>query len=238
MMRCRIFDFGCRIAGSDVLEAPSCAPAAAQSVSSNPKSHIRNPRFQRRRAAGLSLIELLVSLAITAALLTATMVAIDASFQAYAAAAETASTQTSTRLVTHRLMTLLRTSTAHGPLQPSADTTWPVTLTGDLLESKYLELVDSQGNFIRIEYRDADDELWVEVTPFGSATTDVQPLLGGVTDATFFAKRRFDESGVLVLERASVDLTVTSEAGNTLAIEGDDLPPIRVVASTMPRKLD
>jgi Tfp pilus assembly protein PilW len=193
---------------------------------------------RRPRAAGMSLVELLVSLAITALLLTAVMVATDASFRAYAAAAETASTQTATRMVVHRLLTMIRTSTAHGPLEPDAGANPPVILNGNTIESNYLELIDSQGSFVRIEYRQADQEIWAVITPMGTSTAEAQPVLGGVTAATFYATRRIDNDGVLVMERGAVDMTVESDTDSTLAIEADDVQPIRVIASTRPRKLD
>lgn len=195
-------------------------------------------RQASHRARGLSLVELLIALAITAMLLTATMVAIDASFQAYAVAAESASTQTSTRMVVHRLLTLVRTSTAHGPLEPDATATPPIVLNGDTIESNFLELIDARGNLLRIEYDDTLDELWLTMTPYGGGADVSQPLLGGVTSATFFANRRYDSDGVLVLERGSIDLTVAADEDNTLTIDDSDTPPIRVIASTMPRKLD
>lgn len=206
----------------------------------NQKSEIRN-----QKSAGLSLVEMLISLAITALLLTATMVAIDASFKAYAAAAETASTQTSTRMVINRLLTMIRTSTAHGPLVPDPSDDPPVVLLsdGETIQSYYIELLNTNGDLVRIEYHDADDpnspnELWMTVDPFDGGPEIVQPVLGGVTDAKFYTHRRYDNDGVLVLERGSIDLTVEPDKDNTLAIEGGDLPPIRVVASTMPRKLE
>ena len=58
-------------------------------------SNIKHPRL--RRARGLSIAEMLVSLSITSLLLTATMVAIDASFKAYANAAESAAACNSVR---------------------------------------------------------------------------------------------------------------------------------------------
>ncbi len=188
---------------------------------------------------------MLISLAITAMLLTATMVAIDASFQAYAAAAETASTQTATRMVINRLLTMVRTSTAHGPLLDDPTDTPPVVLLadGETIESYYITLLDSNGDLIRIEYRDAShpdtpNELWMTVDPFDGGTQIVQPIMGGVTDAKFYTHRRIDDDGVLVLERGMIDLTVEADDDNSLAIEGAELPPIRAIASTMPRKLD
>lgn len=190
--------------------------------------------IKRRRSLGLSLVEMLISLAVTAMLLTATMVAIDASFKAYAAAAESASTQTSTRLVTYRLLSLMRTSTAHGPLQPTTG----VTLSGTTLTSKYIELLDPDGNLVRLDYDSADEMLYVTVTPFRASTATRQPLLGGVTQCEFKLIRRLDKDGVWILERGTINFTVEPDEDASLAIEGDAAAPIRVVASTMPRKLE
>mgnify|MGYP006908313544 CR=1 FL=1 len=184
------------------------------------------------------MVELLVSLAITAMLLTATMVAIDASFKAYAGSAEEAATAASTRLVTHRLLTLVRTSTAHGPLLPDATTDPPVTYdsTTSLITSHYLELIDTNGDLIRIEY-DADTEQLM-MTRTGGGTTQTEPILAGVTSATFYAKRRLDRSGVFVLERGTMDLTIMPGADATLSLESGTSRAIRVIASTMPRRLE
>jgi prepilin-type N-terminal cleavage/methylation domain-containing protein len=204
----------------------------------NHKSKIMNHRSPRHR--GLSLIELLIALAITSMLLTATMVAIDASFQAYAAAAETASTQTATRMVVNRLLTLMRTSTAHGPLLDDPTDTPPVVLLpdGNTIESYYLTLLNPQGDLVRIEYRAADQELWLIIDPADGSAQQTQPIMGGVTDAKFYTHRRVDNDGVLVLERGSIDMTVVADDDASLALEGANLPPIRVIASTMPRKLE
>ena len=206
----------------------------------NHKSKIINHKSQ-----GLSLVEMLIALAITAMLLTATMVAIDASFQAYAAAAESASTQSATRMVINRLLTLIRTSTAHGPLLQDPTDTPPVLelADGNTIESYYIELLNPQGDLVRIEYRNADhatnpNELWLIIDPAGGGAQQQQPIMGGVTDCKFYTHRRFDSDGVLVLERGSIDMTVVADDDASLALEGAELPPIRVIASTMPRKLD
>lgn len=210
----------------------------------NQQSAISDQRF-RPRAAGLSLVEMLIALSITAMLLTATMVAIDASFQAYAAAAESASTQSATRMVINRLLTLIRTSTAHGPLLPDPTDDPPVVLLADktTIQSYYIQLLNPQGDLIRIEYRDSThatnpNELWLIVDPAGGGPQEQQPIMGGVTSCTFYTHRRIDSDGVLVLERGSIDMTVVADDDASLALEGAELPPIRVIASTMPRKLD
>ena len=205
-----------------------------------PRTRTTPSRILRRRSrAGISLVELLISLSITAMLLTAVMVALDASFQAYASAAESASTQTTTRLVVHRTLTLVRTSTAHGPLAPDGSTTPPVTLAGtSTITSHYMDLVDPKGDLIRLEYRADEEMLYVSVTPYGGSVTTTEPLLGGVSACSFTLTRRLDNDGVWVLERGSLDFTVEPDMDTSLAIEGDATPPVRVIASTMPRKLD
>jgi hypothetical protein len=180
---------------------------------------------------------MLISLAITAVLLTATMVAIDTSFKSYATAAELAGTQASSRLITHRLIKLVRTSTAHGPLVPDEAANPPVTLDGQTIESSYMELLDPEGQIVRIEYRSDAQELWVIITSGGVVTVE-QPLLAGVTDARFHALRRKDNQGLWVLERGSVDFTIQPGGDTTLALENGKNAPIRIIASTMPRKLN
>jgi prepilin-type N-terminal cleavage/methylation domain-containing protein len=203
-----------------------------------------NAKAARKR--GLSLIELLISLAITAMLMTATMVAIDASFKAYASAAETASAQASTRMVVNRLLTLIRTSTAHGPVDPSSDETWPVAFiegSADTLESMFIELIDQFGKRVRVEYRPGTDGTpgWLYILLSNDATDNfntVEPLLGGVMHARFFTHRRLDRDGAWVLDRGTIDVEVAPDRDTTLAIESDRRDNIRIVASTMPRKLD
>lgn len=193
-------------------------------------------RAHRRRHAGLSLVELLVALTISIMLLTATMVAIDASFKAYAASAEQASAQSTTRIATSRLLTLLRNSTAQGPLVPDGSATPPVTLSGDTITSNYIELQDQYGNIVRMEYRSSPQELWViKTTPAGVKTS--QPIVGGVTACTFSCVRRQDDNGLWVLSRGTMDLTVMPGADATLGLEAKRAQAIRVIGSTMPRKL-
>ena len=217
-----------RWASSDGASAEVLRPASAD-------------RARRFRARGLSLIELLISVAITAMLLTATMVAIDASFKAYASAAESASTQTTTRLTVHRLLTLIRTSTAHGPL-----TTGPkVSLSdshNDTLVSPFIELIDTKERYVRIEFRNPDEsglgELWITTGPAGTSERHTRRLLGGVEKAEFFLHRRTDEDGVQVLQRASANITIQPDDDSTLSIEDGQTAPIQVVASTQPRRLN
>lgn len=197
----------------------------------------RRPRQRLDGCRGLSLPELLISLAISAALLVATMVALDASFRAYADAAEQASTQAATRMVTNRLLALVRTSTAHGPLVPDGLAVPPVTLNGNIITSSFIELLAPNNDILRVEYRTATQELWLITTPAGGGPAQPQPLLGGVTNAQFFASRRMNDQGLWVLDRGTIDITVVPDNDATLAIENGVATPIRIIASTKPRKV-
>ncbi len=191
---------------------------------------------------------MLIALSISALLLTATMVAVDVSFRAYAIAAESASAQTSTRMVTHRLLAMVRTSVAHEPVtigpgvsfhEPAPDDP-DVPLDQNTLVSTYLEMLDASNNLIRIEH-DADTRrLYLTTTPdAGDGTPSAPtPLLDNVTECTFFMHRRFDRDGVIVLYRATMDLTVQPDEDPTLTLERGNTPAIRMIASTMPRRLD
>ncbi len=191
----------------------------------------------RRLGRGLSLVETLIAMTITAMLLTATMVAIDASFKAYASAAEQASAHSGLRMVSHRLLTLVRTSTAHGPLEPAAGPP-EVTLSNNILTSPYLEVLDANDNIVRIEWRSVEQELWITSTPAAGGTAVSQPLLSGVTDAKFFCVRQLNDDNLWQLQRGTMDVTVRPGADATLQIESGSSPPVRLIASTKPRKLE
>ncbi|QQE12999.1 prepilin-type N-terminal cleavage/methylation domain-containing protein [Planctomycetota bacterium] len=209
---------------------------------------MHNKRLKNRavihRQRGLSLVEMLLSLAITAMLLTATMVAIDTSFRAYASAAESASTQAATRMVINRLLMMVRNSTAHGPLTLTSARSIDADATesDSTISCNYLEMLDSKGRLVRIEYNKDEQQLYVRLDDNGNFIFDsdetYQPLLGGVTQAVFHVRHRIDRQGVLVLERGSIDLTVMPDRDNTLSIESAEQSEIRVIASTMPRRVE
>ncbi len=211
-------------------------------------STTRRARLSARRR-GLSLIELLLSLAISAMLLTATMVAIDASFQSYAVAAESASAQSASRMITHRLLHLIRTSTAHGPLLPRAAQTIDIgggqsievaaaTLNGNTITSPDVELVDARGNLVRIVHDAVRQQLWILTTPPAGAM-NAQPLVGGVSAAQFVLVRRRNNDNLWVLDRGTIDYTIEPNIDQTLQLEGlSRAQAVRVIASTMPRRLE
>lgn len=194
-------------------------------------------RRPARRRRGLSILELLLALAITAMLLTATAAALAASFRAYGDAVEQASTQVAVRMISQRLLGLLRTSTAHGPLAPDIGADPPITLDGQNITSNYVELIDPNGRVLRCEYRADDEELWLIMDP-GETDEQAQPLISGVTAAEFVLRRWLNDDGLWELERCTIDMTVQPDEDATLALENGPAQAVRLVASTMPRKLE
>lgn len=194
-------------------------------------------RRSPRRCRGLSILELLLALAITALLLTATAAAIAASFRAYGDAVEQAGTQVAVRMITNRLLGLIRTSTAHGPLEPDAAASPPITLAGQTITSNHIELLDPHGRILRCEYRAEDEELWLIMDP-GEDSEQAQPLIGGVTNACFRLRRWLNDDGLWELERATLEVTVQPDEDATLALENGPAQAVRVIASTTPRKLE
>lgn len=196
------------------------------------------PERARHRQAGLGLVELMIALVISSLLLTATMMATDTSLKAYANATAQVSAQASTRLVTQRLMTLVRSSRAHGPLQPQSSELGPVTLSGDTLSGPYLEMIDSKEQLVRIEYRSQSREVWLVMSQLDGSNPSEQPLLTDVVAATFSCSRRKTNDGLWVLARGMVDLTIQPTVSDAMDLErAAAMESIRVIASTMPRRL-
>lgn len=198
---------------------------------------------RRAYKRGFSLVEMLIALAISAALLSASLAALDASFKSYQTTSEAASTHVVSRIVMHRLMTLIRTGKEFGP--------YPVDVLDPAqnpLVSTFIEFVsaeDHQGagtrQITRIERRSEADgslTLWHIRTEFLNGTvveTFERPLITGLQEAMFTLEYDVGPR----LRRATVDLTITPNDLGDIAIGGVmDTPTIRMVSSTSPRQLE
>ncbi len=188
-------------------------------------------RRSRPRRRAFSIIEMLLAISITSLLLTSLLAALSASFRAYQATTESASRHTIARLTMHRLLAMIRTGTQFGPYPDNV-------ITDPIIQSDYLEFVAADGTFVRVEYRDLDESLYVVVDPLGEPQEEL--LLTGVAPI-------FDENNERIppftlhytrgplLYRATIDLLIVEDNEINLAVEGSDVPPLRMVASTMPR---
>jgi prepilin-type N-terminal cleavage/methylation domain-containing protein len=201
-----------------------------------------NIRSKRRRR-GFSLIEVLVALTIMGTLLTAAMTALDTSFKSYKVTTEGASTHVIARMVMSRIMTMMRTGTEFGPYPID-----PLDPAQNPVDSSFLEFVsretDTSKTVIRIERRDKDDpaegpyELWYVQTDFENGVQtalNARPLLSGVQAAQFTLEYDVGQH----LRRATVDLTIRPTSFQAASIGGNiEAPPIRLVSSVNPRRLD
>lgn len=181
---------------------------------------------------GFSLVEVLIAITISATLLSAIMAALDASFRAYQSTTESASRHTMARLTMHRLIGLIRTGTDFGPFPLNV-------LTDPIITSDFIEFETSSGLLLRVEYV-LEDEAFVLVTDPGGPSQTMNVLMSGVTPQYDLNNERILPFTLQYgigpkLYRATVDFLIEDDPDIDLGIEGDDVPPLRLVGSTMPR---
>jgi prepilin-type N-terminal cleavage/methylation domain-containing protein len=189
--------------------------------------------FVPNRRRGFNLIELLMALAITAALLTSTMVALNASFMAYQATTEVASTHTIARLTMNRMLTLIRTGKDFGP--------YPTNPLESTFQSDVIEFRTPNDQILSLEWVEADEALYVIVTDPDTMLETSYKLMEGV-------KAQYDpDTGDRIkpftlqyergkhLYRATIDLTVQPDDNMSVTLDGNNADVIRLVASAMPR---
>ncbi|MEQ8316539.1 MAG: prepilin-type N-terminal cleavage/methylation domain-containing protein [Phycisphaerales bacterium] len=193
---------------------------------------------------GFSLIEMMVALGISAALLTASLAALDTSFKSYQQTSETASTHVVTRIVTHRILTMIRTGSEFAP--------YPIDVldqTQNPMFTNAIEFVSDEDealNFREVtrifaevdpEATDGSQRLMLTIDEFTDGVltgSETRPLLRGVQDATFTLE--YDVGPQLT--RATIDITVeASDIGDAGLNANWDTPTLRLVASASPRRL-
>jgi len=108
----------------------------------------------RRSARGLSIIELLIALTISATLMSATLAALDTMFKGYKQTTESASTHVISRIVMSRLLGMIRTGTGFAPSPANVLDSDINPLAADYFE--FANVVDADGaplEITRVEYR-------------------------------------------------------------------------------------
>ena len=112
----------------------------------------RQPTILARR--GLSLIEMMIALAISATLLTAAMTALDTMFKGYKQTTESASTHVVSRIVMTRLLGMVRTGTDFGPAPSNVLASSQNPLAADYFQ--FISKVDVNGvpqEMVRVDFR-------------------------------------------------------------------------------------
>mgnify|MGYP003576230762 FL=1 len=190
---------------------------------------------------GFNLVELLIALAIVSALLTATMVALNASFMAYQATTEVASTHTIGRLTMHRMLSLIRTGDDFGP--------FPTSPLQNTVTSDFIEFMTPNDEVLTLLWKETADvangypvgnALYVITTEGGVDTAYV--LLEGVvaqydddTPPNRIKPFTLEFEKGRKLYRATIDLTVKPDDNMSVMLDGTNEQIIRLVASAMPR---
>lgn len=199
------------------------------------------PRRSPRRR-GFSLIELLIALTITATLMTATLTALDASFKGYKVTTDGASTHVVSRVVMHRITSLVRTGDQFGPYPID-----PLDPAQNPVESTFMEFLASEDastatrTIVRLERREAAQDgpfaLWYVRQVFVNnvlSSEESRVLLTNVQQLSF----NLEYDNAQVLTRATIDLTVHPDDLGDGSIHGDiTAPPLRLVTSVSPRRL-
>lgn len=190
---------------------------------------IRPWRIARR---GFNLVEMLIALVITATLLTATMVALDASFMAYQATTEEASTHTISRLIMNRMLTLIRTGREFGP--------FPVNPQDSLVQDDFIQFLTPNGEVLELRWVEVEEALYVIRDPGG--LNEWHLLLEGVVrqddpnnPGDYIRPFTLEYKLGRRLYRATIDLTVVPDDNMSVTLDGDNQRVIRLVASAMPR---
>jgi prepilin-type N-terminal cleavage/methylation domain-containing protein len=185
-------------------------------------------RTRGRARRGLTLIELLIALAITATLLAAMLMALQAAFRGYRASVEQSSTQMTGRVVAQRILGLVRTGAAFGPL--------PADPRDRFVQGDSLAITLDTGETLTLRLDRAGETLFIR-----AGSGDERTLLSGVrgpVDDEGAARGAFMlelEKGTSLV-RASFDLTVDSDFETQMMLEGDEVTPLRIVGTASPRR--
>lgn len=192
----------------------------------------RRIRPWRTARRGFNLVEMLIALVISAALLTATMVALDASFMAYQATTEEASTHTISRLIMNRMLTLIRTGREFGP--------FPVNPQDSLVQDDFIQFLTPNGEVLELRWVEVEEALYVIRDPGGLDEWNL--LLEGVVrqddpdnPGDYIRPFTLEYKLGRQLYRATIDLTVVPDDNMSVTLDGDNQRVIRLVASAMPR---
>jgi len=197
------------------------------------------------RRGAFSIVEMLVALSITATLLTATMVALDSSYKSYKITTEGASTNVISRMVMHRMITMIRTGENFGPypIDPLDVDQNPVRSNSIEFET-FRDEATNRWRIVSLERRAATEaaqgpfELWyvqVDFTDGVESAREQRPLITGVQDLWFTLE--YDVGPRLA--RATVDFTVRPNDFQEASFHNDlETPTIRLVSSVSPRRLE
>ena len=109
--------------------------------------HHKAPK--RCACRGMAVIELLIALAIGSMVLVAVAYCVDSSFRAYSINQEQSDLMQRSRLAMHRILTSIRTTDAHMPVDPAAVAGFKAGL---VVTDKAIEMIDPNERHVGFEY--------------------------------------------------------------------------------------
>lgn len=185
------------------------------------------------RPHGLTFLELMIAMSITAMLLLATAVAVDASFKAYQVNQEQSSLLQRARVAMDRLTTVIRTTKDHLPDTPAVASQFTI---GQICTDTGIDLFDNNNVETIFRY----DPTNKRVLAIVGGTTNV--LLNGVQAFQIkFEPMRSANSirtggGYDLLERATILVTVRTNSDTNVSSETTGTQTVTLSASVMPRR--
>jgi prepilin-type N-terminal cleavage/methylation domain-containing protein len=208
-------------------------------------------RTRQGSKRGFSLVEMLLALAISATLLTAALAALNSTFIQYKVVTESASTNVVTRIVMHRMLSMVRTGRDFGPFPNDVLDTLQNPVISNFIE--FVSERDFNGGISRItrmEYRPpapgaTSGTMWyvlldpAAIDPLDPTAGIIEQhiLLSGVQAMSFTMKYAIGPQ----LVRATLDMTVEPNDSRDLQMgavsQVANAQTIRLVASAAPRQL-
>ena len=186
------------------------------------------------RHRGLGLVELLISLAISAALLTAVAVATDAAFKSYQVNQEQATLTQRARLSLYRMLTQIRTTKAHQPYTAAQVTNFS---KGQIVTDTGISMFDDSSTQTTYLFDSASQEL----RQIRAGTTHV--LLSGVKNFQIKMEPMKSANSVKtgsqtydLLMRATIQVTVATNSKTSKSSETTGTQLVTVSSSVMPRR--
>jgi type II secretory pathway component PulJ len=181
----------------------------------------------------MGLVELMVALSISAALLTATAVALNAATDAYQINQQQAILLQSTRTTMNRMLTTIRRCQLHAPDTTAARNQFA---TGGTVSDTGIDMYDSNSVLTIYRYDAANQRVNLVI---GGNT---RPMIEGVTAFQVTMQPMRSAQSVRtggpwdLLQRASIILTVKTNATTSAGSEGQGLQTLTMSASVMPRR--
>lgn len=190
-------------------------------------------RVGRTARRGLSLVEVIVTLAITAALLTAVAISVNASTKAYQINQQQAALLQNSRIALTRMLATIRGAKLHAPTDATLATNFS---KGQIVTGTGVDMFDDAGVEYVYKY-DAPNQRIVAVV-----NGVVHPLLEGVVafDVTLEPMRSATSvrtGGAWdLLRRATLLIKVQPSSKSMTAVERANPVTMTISASTMPRR--